>query len=300
MSHRSSPRQGCRAAFAGVVSGVDWGLRSRPSGRSRPSAAHAADTDVVTIPDANLKARLNARLGSGRPATQDITVGEAASLTGTYSLTGPFADLTGLEAFVNVRGLTIAGISTSQASTFTSLAPLAGLTNLTTLTLQSGRARSVETARGADEPDGPHRARQRRDQSGAAGRADEPHVAEPEQQRDQRCQPGAAAAEPDVAEPRAQPDRRPGAAGRQGRSREDQDAQPARQPDPGRLVAGGSWERQTRRVDDDRRGSAAGEQPDHRLHAARQLEQAAVLGPDETSSSSTSGPTSPAASCCRR
>ncbi|MDW5593700.1 DUF3616 domain-containing protein [Conexibacter stalactiti] len=113
-----------------------------------PLTAHAADTDVVNIPDANLKARLNSRLGSGRTATQDITVGEAASLTSTYSLTGPFADLTGLEALTNAQGITIAGASTRQASTFTSLAPLAGLTNLTELTLQSGKARNLRPLAG--------------------------------------------------------------------------------------------------------------------------------------------------------
>lgn len=108
-----------------------------------PVTAHAADSDVVNIPDANLKARLNARLGSSRPATQDITVGEAASLFGSYSLTGPFADLTGLEALTNATGITIAGTTARTASTFTTLAPLAGLTNLTSLNVQSGAARNL-------------------------------------------------------------------------------------------------------------------------------------------------------------
>lgn len=151
MSPRSSSRPGRRAAFAGVTAALalTGGLTLAPvQSPLAPVLAHAADTDVVNVPDANLKARLNSRIGSGRTATQDITVGEAASLTGTYSLTGPFADLTGLEAFTNVRGLTIAGISAAQASTFTSLAPLAGLTNLTALNLQSGRARSVRPLAG--------------------------------------------------------------------------------------------------------------------------------------------------------
>ncbi len=139
MSPRSSSRPGCRAVLAGAAMALML---------LAPVTARAADTDVVTIPDANLKARLNARIGSGRAATQDITVGEAAGLSSTYSLTGPFADLTGLEAFVNVRGLTIAGISASQSSTYTSLAPLAGLTKLTSLNLQSGRARSVRPLAG--------------------------------------------------------------------------------------------------------------------------------------------------------
>lgn len=151
MSPRSSSRPGRRAAFAGVAMALalTGGLTLAPAQLPlAPVAAHAADTDIVNIPDANLKARLNSRLGSGRLATQDITVGEAASLTSTYSLTGPFADLTGLEAFTNVRGITISGISARQASTFTSLAPLAGLTNLTTLHVLSGHARSLRPLAG--------------------------------------------------------------------------------------------------------------------------------------------------------
>ena len=121
---------------------------------------------------------------AGRP-TQDITVGEAAIPTGSFTLTGPFADLTGLEAFTNMRGISIAGISAAQLSTFTSLAPLAGLTNLTTLSLASGRARQPQTAGGADEPDEPHGAGPGRGQSDAAGLAVEPRDTEPVQQRDQ-------------------------------------------------------------------------------------------------------------------
>lgn len=151
MFPRSSSRQGRRAAFAGVATALALagGLPLAPARLPlAPVAAHAADSDLVTIPDANLKARLNALLGSGRPATQDVTVGEAASLTSSYSLTGPFADLTGLEALTNVTGLTIAGTTTRTASTFTSLAPLAGLTRLTSLHVQSGKAPSLRPLAG--------------------------------------------------------------------------------------------------------------------------------------------------------
>ena len=122
---------GVAAMLLGLVLGL---------GGFAPSTARAADTDVVTIPDANLKKRLNARISTSRPAAQDITVGEAAALTGTHSLAGPFGDLTGLEAFTNVTTLNITGTSTTTKSTFTSLAPLAGMTKLTSLTLQSGNA----------------------------------------------------------------------------------------------------------------------------------------------------------------
>jgi Collagen triple helix repeat (20 copies) len=108
-----------------------------------PTAARAADTDIVNIPDAKLKQELNKDIGPGRTATQDITVGEAAAFTGTLSLAGPIADLTGLEAFTNATTLSITGFSATTKSTFTSVAPLAGMTKLTSLTLQSGNAQNL-------------------------------------------------------------------------------------------------------------------------------------------------------------
>jgi hypothetical protein len=107
-----------------------------------PPAAHAADTDVVSIPDANLKAKLNAKLSASRSPTADITVGDAKTATGTLTVAGSVADLTGLEAFVNVTTLTLSGVN-ATANTFTSLQPLAGLTKLTNLTIQSGSAQSL-------------------------------------------------------------------------------------------------------------------------------------------------------------
>jgi hypothetical protein len=111
-----------------------------------PPAAHAADTDVVSIPDATLKAQLNKAINASRPATQDITVGEAAAKTGTLSVVGSFSDLTGLEAFTNVTSLTIDYASTQ--STFTSLAPLAGLTKLTALSIFGSQVQSLSPLAG--------------------------------------------------------------------------------------------------------------------------------------------------------
>lgn len=116
-----------------------------------PTAARAADTDVVDIPDAKLKQELNKDIGPGRTATQDITVGEAAAFTGTLSLPGPIADLTGLEAFTNTTQLFVTGISTKAKSTFTSVAPLAGMAKLTRLILQSGSAQNLSPLAGLSE-----------------------------------------------------------------------------------------------------------------------------------------------------
>jgi hypothetical protein len=103
-----------------------------------PQAAQAAD--VVTVPDANLKAVLNSAIGTATSTTrtpdQDITPADA--LTVTTIDTGvvedaPIATLTGLEAFTNVTSLLI----TRPGSTATDLRPIGSLTSLTTLQMDN-------------------------------------------------------------------------------------------------------------------------------------------------------------------
>jgi Leucine-rich repeat (LRR) protein len=108
-----------------------------------PAPARAADSDIVSIPDPILKQRLNTKLDSSRPATSDITFGEAASVTGSLSMAGPIGDLTGLEAFENVTALSVTGTSGATVSTFTSLQPISALTQLTSINLASGGASDV-------------------------------------------------------------------------------------------------------------------------------------------------------------
>ena len=93
-----------------------------------PTAAHAADTDVVAIPDANFKAAINRALGGGRPVDQDVTVADAAAVTtmATTRFTGGIADLTGAEALTGLTTLQLP-TSSSDSNTFTDLTPLAGL-----------------------------------------------------------------------------------------------------------------------------------------------------------------------------
>lgn len=106
-----------------------------------PSPAHAARTDVVTIPDARLKEALNAVIaantGTTRPATQDITVEEAQLVTTVTStrVRGPITTLTGLEAFTNLTQFQTG----RTGNTYSSLEPLRGLTKLTQLRLPAGK-----------------------------------------------------------------------------------------------------------------------------------------------------------------
>ena len=109
-----------------------------------PTAATAADTDVVAIPDANLKAAINRALGGGRAIDQDVTVADAAAVTtlATNRFTGGVADLTGAQALTGLTSLQLPA-STQFSNTFTDLTPLAGLTSLTTLTLVNGQITST-------------------------------------------------------------------------------------------------------------------------------------------------------------
>lgn len=106
-----------------------------------PSSALAAGSDPVTIPDARLKEALNAVLsvstGTTRPATQDITIAEAETVTAVASarVRGPIADLTGLEAFKNLTSFA----TVRTGNTYSSLEPLRGLTKLTQLSLPRGQ-----------------------------------------------------------------------------------------------------------------------------------------------------------------
>ncbi|MCR1783951.1 leucine-rich repeat domain-containing protein [Nocardioides carbamazepini] len=101
-------------------------------------SAHAAPGDIVAIPDANLKAAINARLG--HPADQDVTEADALSVTAIdASSIGPLGDLTGLEAFTNLTSLATRALMVTDPNTVTDLSPLAGLSRLATLTLPFSR-----------------------------------------------------------------------------------------------------------------------------------------------------------------
>ncbi|MBO0883126.1 MAG: leucine-rich repeat domain-containing protein, partial [Mycobacterium sp.] len=102
------------------------------------SSADAAGTDVVNIPDANLKAALNAELGHA--ADQDITEADALTVTRVLSAPGPIADLTGLQAFPNLAEFD----DRARGNTFTDLTPLSGLTKITRLSLNNGVLTSAD------------------------------------------------------------------------------------------------------------------------------------------------------------
>ena len=86
------------------------------------------DTGTVTIPDANLRAAIEAALdkASGAP----ITEAELKALTLLEATNRDIRDLTGLEAATNLTQLRLRG------NDITDITPLAGLTNLTELNLR--------------------------------------------------------------------------------------------------------------------------------------------------------------------
>lgn len=119
-------------------------------GRFTPSTSAAVPVTITTrpvgvaIPDANLRAALNAglarRLQTTRSATQDVTAADAVRLDtlneGDFPA-GPIGDLTGLEAFTNLLSLTSPPFL-QEGHTFTDLSPLSALTKLRTLSLPHG------------------------------------------------------------------------------------------------------------------------------------------------------------------
>ncbi|WP_426241371.1 Ig-like domain repeat protein [Nocardioides sp. LHG3406-4] len=112
-----------------------------------PTAAHAADDDVVAIPDANLKAAANKSISTSRSATQDITYAEAAALTsltnsGNTGAAAGIADLTGLGAFTNLTSF-VRPVAVARYDTFGDLSQFAGLTKLNILALNGTAAGSA-------------------------------------------------------------------------------------------------------------------------------------------------------------
>lgn len=101
--------------------------------------AHAEGTDIVYMPDVNLKAAVNTALGGGRAADADFTYADVARFTGLTagSATAAIDDLTGMEAFVSLNQLIIG--SSSSDNGFSDLTPLQNLTKLTKLYLYNGK-----------------------------------------------------------------------------------------------------------------------------------------------------------------
>ncbi|EDT70062.1 S4 domain protein, partial [Clostridium perfringens D str. JGS1721] len=84
----------------------------------------------ANIPDANLKAALNEKLGADRQPTQDITESELKSLTDVLDLSNKnITDLTGIEYCTNVSTLNL------QDNNIEDISPLKNLTNLRNLRL---------------------------------------------------------------------------------------------------------------------------------------------------------------------
>ncbi|QPS70265.1 toxin Cry1Ac domain D-VI-related protein [Lactococcus garvieae] len=93
------------------------------------------DADIINIPDANLKKLLNNKIDPTRPATQDITVGEAKACTAGIAYTdatvaNQIHDLTGIENFVNLIQL---GFASQDFSDVSKIPDLSGMTNLNAL-----------------------------------------------------------------------------------------------------------------------------------------------------------------------
>ncbi|WP_345528078.1 leucine-rich repeat domain-containing protein [Nocardioides endophyticus] len=112
---------------------------------------------AVAIPDPNLKAAINAalarQLGTSRSATQDVTPALAAQLVNLEEVdfpVGPIGDLTGLEAFTNLKNLYYSAFQQTN-NTFSDLTPLSGLTKLTYVGLVNAQVRDVTPLTGLDK-----------------------------------------------------------------------------------------------------------------------------------------------------
>ncbi|MHA6510608.1 leucine-rich repeat domain-containing protein [Tessaracoccus sp. Y1736] len=122
------------------------------------TTAHAAPEDIVTIPDANLKACINQNLGQAD--TADITEAAMQSLQDLWCGGSGITDATGLQHATGLTNLSLAsnqlsGIDLTGLANLTSLylgdnqlsgVDLAGLANLTSLSLGGNQLSGVDLA----------------------------------------------------------------------------------------------------------------------------------------------------------
>lgn len=137
MPHHQTQRQ--RPRSRRVVALLLSALLATISLAMAAPSAHAEGTDIVAIPDANLKAAINKALNRADLAA-DVTVADAGTITqlSMTTATGPISDLTGVEALTNITRFempcTKLGAYCNSDRTYNSVTDLSPLSSLTTLT----------------------------------------------------------------------------------------------------------------------------------------------------------------------
>ncbi len=121
-----SERGGAWSMFVGIDSGGTAG-GDRGTGPTDASDPGNVGTRIVDIPDANLRAAIEATLGRASGAT--ITVAEMATLTGLDASESNIRVLTGLEFATHLTWLSL------WSNNISDISAVAGLTNLTVLYL---------------------------------------------------------------------------------------------------------------------------------------------------------------------
>ena len=112
-----------------------------PEEEEAEEATEEEDDTPVTIPDANLRAAIEAALGKASGAT--ITVADMKTLTELPVPGADISDLTGLEFAANLTGLNL-----QYNYGITDVSPLSGLTNLKTFILGCNRFTDLSTLSG--------------------------------------------------------------------------------------------------------------------------------------------------------
>ena len=134
-----SERGGAWSMFVGIDSGGTAG-GDRGTGPTDASDPGNVGTRIVDIPDANLRAAIEAALGKASGAT--ITVAEMATLTGLDASESNIRVLTGLEFATHLTWLWLWGNNISDISA------VSGLTNLARLELSNNSISDISTVSG--------------------------------------------------------------------------------------------------------------------------------------------------------
>ena len=106
----------------------------------------SGDAEMVSIPDVNLRAAIEAALGKASGET--ITRGDMSTLTRLDAVNKDISDLTGIEYATNLIRLNFGTGNRRNNNTISDLSPLSNLTNLKTLSLQHNNISDISPLSG--------------------------------------------------------------------------------------------------------------------------------------------------------
>lgn len=142
-------------ALAGVLNAAQFEISAMEDLKTFQQSGELSKSEIVNIPDENLKIKINNFLGRYENPTQPITQGELLQLTYLRLENAQVQDLTGLEYAKNLEELIIDNVSyewvnTEDYNLIKDFSVISQLTNLKTLSLKGNQLSDLSMLMGLD------------------------------------------------------------------------------------------------------------------------------------------------------